>query len=155
MKKKRKLTALVGSILAVLMVACAVVWIVSRRRVFAEIRIESHPSGGGMATRTVEADRTITGGHFSGNMGPGPSDTDAKITRRDMSKLRSLVAALAAKESTRNQVRPQSARGHLLVVITFPDGSNSTFFCKKGQNFSAKEARAIWDIVCSYKVGGW
>jgi len=124
---------------------------------FAEIRIESHPKGWGLAHKTVKADASIVGGHLSGGpKAPRVFESKSVLTPDDMSALKELVASAAGMKDRRQPETPdQNHAGYSSVLITYTDGTSLTAIAAWGEKFESKTIQSIWNTVSACEVGAW
>lgn len=125
--------------------------------VFRSVMIESHPKGWGYAHKTVTQDGVVTGAHMSG----GPDavrlyESKDRLTRKDMNRLKVLIAALRDAPARRGGNTPnQKVEGYISVTIELANGKTITVHTDWHYRFESRNLQAIWDLVHKYQVGAW
>lgn len=124
---------------------------------FRSVVIESHPKGWGYAHKTVTPDGVVAGAHMSG----GPNavrvhESKDKLTRKDLRRLKELIAALRNAPVQSSAGAPeQKNEGYFSVTIELDNGRTVTAHAVWNRKFDSGEIQAVWDLVHKYRAGAW
>ncbi len=123
---------------------------------FISVQIESHPSGGGYASKAMASDGEISGSHLSGDpAAPRVFQSTSEATPNDMWALKAHVAGILAAPPAKNSDPPKNGKGYTTVTVVISDSARIVVHAGWGEKFDLPEIQAVWDLVYKQEVGGW
>lgn len=123
------------------------------RRVVVGVGIMDVPAGGGMAQFEVLRDRSMRGGHLSGDPRPFVHQDEGRLDSNVVDSLWALVMPLA---DSLPPGRPAPAeRGYLQLQFDFQVGPPWVFAWRDSAAAPDPRVRAVVAWLLNHKIGGW
>ncbi len=121
---------------------------------FKEITIESHPEGLGYASKRLDMNGKVFGMHLSGSKTPFVHQSEDKLSREDIEKIKILISKAKTEQYSSIDNRTKS---FLLVRIMLKDGTEMVDYAPKEKQFKfgSNAIQEIWNIISKNRAGAW